>query len=72
MLASIAPPKIFAPISKHPANPRYLLDRGRLTTLITSAESYGGDKFDLDTWNPEFTRRLKDSIRYAESKKARP
>ena len=57
--------KWFKNHSLGPADGRHCLPWGR-----SSVPGYakGGNKFDLDTWNLEFVRRLKDYVRYAGSK----
>ncbi len=57
--------KWFKNQSLGPADNRHCLPWGR-----SGVAGYikGGNKFDLDKWNPEYFERLKDFIRYAEEK----
>lgn len=57
--------KWFKNHSLGPADGRHCLPWGRSST---PGYAHGGNKFDLDTWNPEFFSRLKDYIRYAGTK----
>lgn len=57
--------KWFRNHSLGPADGRHCLPWGRSST---PGYVKGGNLFDLDTWNPEFFRRLKDYVRYAGTK----
>ena len=57
--------KWFKDQSLGPADNRHCLPWGRSNI---PGYSKGGNKFDLDTWNPEYFKRLKDFISYAGSK----